>query len=456
MKNHDEYTFQNKFPKMKLNDEAKDRIHTSILHHVTPTRQKRSWKEGKFIGVVTTVMGLILFSVLTAYILFETEKGKTEQLLADAGEKVDAVYGEMEKHLETAGPKALLKEVNPKALKAAEASMGEINADSSISNEEKAKKLNKKLITLQEYNQMVPFVNDLQKNITLLNKEIYEGKFQEGVQEEIARLKNELDIANKKFDSLESANLKSFFSERYSPQLAAIEESINQLQDMSSQIEELSTIAKEQSMNKDEFDKQIEGVLQQLDRLPNEQTAIEMENRLKQAQTEYNEIQQKKQEEIRQEEIKKEEERKEAENNKAADSPKEDQDGEYPMEFTETTPQGITIKYSRDFKGNETLLHYDELAKKYGGRYYFIPNSDGGVIFKNGQQIAGVSISTSALLEYKDLFIELCTYNSKNTKAEFSEIVNTVIQTGEPYKVGNDQGGSELRLKNGVLLYDSW
>ncbi|MFP3470916.1 hypothetical protein R0J90_12820, partial [Micrococcus sp. SIMBA_144] len=125
---------------------------------------------------------------------------------------------------------------------------------------------------------------------------------------------------------------------------------------------------------------------------------IEMENRLKQAQTEYNEIQQKKQEEIRQEEIKKEEERKEAENNKAADSPKEDQDGEYPMEFTETTPQGITIKYSRDFKGNETLLHYDELAKKYGGRYYFIPNSDGGVIFKNGQQIAGVSISTSALL----------------------------------------------------------
>jgi hypothetical protein len=462
MKNHDEHAIINNFPKLHLNEEAKDRIHSRILHHTPPAPQKKPWKEGKFIGLITAVMGLVLFSVLTVYILSETEKEKADQLLADAEEKVGSIYLQMEEHLEAAGSKALLKGVDHEGLKSAEVSMDEVNGDPSLIEDEKVKKLNEKLIALQEYNQLVPFANKLQQEITVVNKELHESTSLEGMQEKIGGLKNELDAATKRFDRLESKKLKTFFQGRYSPQAATIEETFNQLQNMKSEIEELSTIAKEQSLNEDDFKKEIEGMLQQLGNLPSKQTAMEMEKQIREVQIEYNNTQQVKeeekqrQEEIRLDNIRKEEERKSAEAKKAADAQKEQDDELYPMEFTETTSEGIVIKYSRDLKGNETYLHYDEIAKKYGGRYYYTPSSDMAYIFKNKKIIATISMVSTAPLEYKELFIDINTYKGSHTKDEFTTIVNSVIQTGKSYKVEKGQGGEGLWLENGVLLYHVW
>lgn len=129
----------------------------------------------------------------------------------------------------------------------------------------------------------------------------------------------------------------------------------------------------------------------------------------------------------------------------------------YPMEFTMTDPSGHTFKLSRDFSIYKIGKEYDDIARRYGARFYYTPNSDVSNVIIGRKIIATVSLVSGAPVEYKELFIDLMSYKSKRyTREQFANIVDTVIQSGEPYKVEEGDGGELLSLENGILRYDSW
>ena len=77
-------------------------------------------------------------------------------------------------------------------------------------------------------------------------------------------------------------------------------------------------------------------------------------------------------------------------------------------------------------------------------------------IFKDGKKIATISMVSTAALEYKELFLDLNSYSTTYSREELSNIVKTVIQTGDPYKVENGQAGESLWIENGVIFYHAW
>ncbi|MGG3912761.1 hypothetical protein [Rossellomorea vietnamensis] len=129
----------------------------------------------------------------------------------------------------------------------------------------------------------------------------------------------------------------------------------------------------------------------------------------------------------------------------------------YPLEFTMTGSDGFTFKMSRDFDEYKAGKGYDDIARRYGARFYYTPSSDMSFVIIGRKIIATVSLVSGAPVEYKDLFIDLMSYQSqKYTREQFAAIVDTVIQSGEPYKVEEGSAGELLSLENGILRYDSW
>ncbi|WP_406686176.1 hypothetical protein [Rossellomorea vietnamensis] len=129
----------------------------------------------------------------------------------------------------------------------------------------------------------------------------------------------------------------------------------------------------------------------------------------------------------------------------------------YPMEFTMTDPNGHTFKLSRDFSIYKIGKGYDDIARRYGARFYYTPNSDVSYVIIGRKIIATVSLVSAANVEYKDLFIDLMTFQSKQyTREEFAALVDTVIQSGEPYIVEEGDSGEFFKVENGTIVYHSW
>ncbi|MCA1065245.1 hypothetical protein QTG56_07940 [Rossellomorea sp. AcN35-11] len=137
--------------------------------------------------------------------------------------------------------------------------------------------------------------------------------------------------------------------------------------------------------------------------------------------------------------------------------PDADKQEEYPLEFTMTDSNGHTFLLSRDYGIYKIGKKYDEIAQPHGGRFYYTPNSDMSHVIIGRKIIATVSLVSAADVEYKELFIDLMSFQSKKyTREEFASIVDEVIQSGEPYKVEEGDGGEILSLKDGNLVYHNW
>ena len=101
--------------------------------------KKKSWKDGKFISIASGVVALVIFSILTAYVLSETEREKAEQLFASADEQVSGLYTEMEGDLKSANTDGLLKRVNIHDLKSAQKAMNDAEAIAASSDGQKGR-----------------------------------------------------------------------------------------------------------------------------------------------------------------------------------------------------------------------------------------------------------------------------------------------------------------------------
>jgi hypothetical protein len=472
MKNHNEDHLSKKLPPLQLNDEVKERIHTAILHHEpSPTSRKKVWKEGRLGSFTAAAVGLLLFSILTVYIISETDKDKANQLFAEAEETILAVYEEVELNLQETEEGGLLKTIEPSELKLAQVSLR--NAEKKIlkSGEEKERELRQHLIPMmkeiEDYNQTVPVANELQRNINDVSSILEKSPLEEKMTEKVASIKSELAVKLKAFDKLESTSLRSFFTTQYSKQVNRIVQTLNQYKEVQVEIQNLKDIAEEQSLNEQDFSKEAERMMKQVNLLPENQTTTEMKEEIQSAKDTFYQVKEEVEDKKRLEEEASLEKERESSDGTRNGSSAEKEEGDtiqdssedelYPIEFTMTDSNGHTFKLSRDFEIHKIGKEYDEIAKRYGGRFYYTPNSDMSHVIIGRKIIATVSLVSAADVEYKDLFIDLMSLRSKKyTRDQFASIVDTVMQSGEPYKVEEGNSGELLSVKNGMLVYHGW
>ncbi|WP_341357024.1 hypothetical protein [Rossellomorea sp. y25] len=472
MKNHNEDNLSKNLPPLQLNDEAKERIHTAILHHEpSPASRMKAWKEGRFKSIAAAAVGLLVFSILTLYVISETEKEKANQLFADAEENIQAVYEEMELNLQETEEGGLLKTIEPSELKSAQVSLKNAEKEMLKSGEEKERELRQHLIPMmkeiEDYNQIVPVANELQQDINDIRSLLEKSPLEEKMADKVASIKKELADKLKTFDKLESQSLRAFFTNQYSTQVNRMDQTFSQYKEVQEEIENLKAIAEEQSLNEEDFGQEAERVMKQVTILPDNQTTAEMKEEIESAKDAFDQVKEEAENKKRLEEEASLEKEKvssgEVRSASADEKEKEDtnqdspEDELYPMEFTMTDSNGHTFKLSRDFEIYKIGKGYDDIAKRYGGRFYYTPNSDMSHVIIGRKIIATISLVSAADVEYKDLFIDLMSLRSKKyTRDQFASIVETVIQSGEPYKVEEGDSGELLQVKNGVLVYHGW
>jgi hypothetical protein len=265
---------------------------------------------------------------------------------------------------------------------------------------------------------------------------------------------------------LENPHLKEFFKNRYKPQVARLEEQIAAYRAASDQIVELKSIAEKLSLPQEEFEQLASELSEEVAQLPYNKTNQKLQEEIQLASQGYEKnklaLEEKKREEEKRlaaEKKREEEKRLAAERKKAEEEEKAQQESDeaFPMEFTETSSSGHVTIFSREPYG-ERYYDIDEIAKKHGGRYYYIPSSDVAVIFdENRKALAGLNYGFSTSVEQKELFIDLYVYYTGTSQGEAAALVEKLIETGEPIETsGEGQGGTKLSLRNGKLHYDEW
>jgi hypothetical protein len=470
MKKVNEENLKQELPQLQLNQSAKERIHTTLLnHHPSPPAKENFWKRSKWSSFVAAALGIFVFSLLTIYIISETEREREHELYVHAEEEIHAVFEEMEGNLEKTEEGQLLEPIEKSKMKSAQSSLNKVGAAS----EKEKKKLTSMIREIELYNQTIPEANELQTQINDVNKSLSQSVFEKNLGEKISLLKSEMTRKLKEFDQLENDSLKAFLSKQYTAQMNTIEKEFNNYMSVQEEVHALKKMAGEQSVGAQEFEQNAKNAMSRVSRLSNKQMAVMMEDEINMAETEFQqrmaEAEEKKRKEEERVALKRREEQasklkeknaistvtKEEKNQSSDEGSTEDE--LYPLEFSMTDSDGFTFKMSRDFDKYQKGKGYDSIARRYGGRYYYTPNSDVSHVIIGRKIIATVSLVSGANVEYKDLFIDLMTYQSKKyTREQFASIVETVIQSGKPYKVEEGDSGELLKVQNGVLIYDSW
>lgn len=227
----------------------------------------------------------------------------------------------------------------------------------------------------------------------------------------------------------------------------------------------LKKMAVEPRVKVEEVDQKTEKVTNQENRLENKKRPVIVEDEINKPKAEAEENKRKEEERVAQKR-KEEQASKPKEVNSSVPETKEKEESSdesspedelYPMEFTMTDSNGHTFKLSRDFSIYKIGKGYDDIARRYGARFYYTPNSDVSNVIIGRKIIATVSLVSAANVEYKDLFIDLMTFQSKKyTREQFAALVDTVIQSGEPYIVEEGDSGELLKVENGTIVYHSW
>jgi hypothetical protein len=470
MKKDNEENLKQDLPQLQLNDSAEEPIHTPILdHRPSPPAKKNLWIRSKLGSLVATALGIFVFSLLTIYIISETEREREHERYVQAEGEIQAVFKEMERNLQKTGDGQLLYPIQEAKMKSAQSSLKKVDATS----EKEKKKLASMMREIEIYNQVVPQANELQTQINDVNKILSQSVFEKDLGEEISLLKSELTRKLKEFDELGNTSLKAFLSKKYTGQMNTLEKEFKNYMVVEEEVQALKKMVMEQSNGAQEFEQKVENVMSRINRLSNKQMAVMMEEEVNMAKAEFQQLLADAAEKQRKNEERLAQKRREEQASKpivvnssrTVSEEKEEQHSDtgspedelYPLEFTMTGSDGFTFKMSRDFEQYKAGKGYDEIARRYGARYYYTPSSDMSYVIIGRKIIATVSLVSGAPVEYKELFIDLMTYQSKKyTREQFATIVETVIESGEPYKVEEGFAGELLSIENGRLRYDSW
>jgi hypothetical protein len=430
------------------------------------------FNKGKFIGITLGFVGLMLFSFLTMYVLTQAEKGKAEKVFESAQGSLSSLYEKMQSHMEDAKDDGLLSALNETAVASAQLSLNDAEKQISYLNGANTEIVERVLLPgmkeIEEYNSIVPSANQLQSRIHDAGKKVKDDPLNPASSKQLTTLKEDLADFTKLAAKLENPQLKEFFKNRFKPQITRLEEQIAAYRTASDQIAELKSIADKLSHPQEEFEQLASELSEEVAQLPYSNTNKKLQEEIQHASQGYKKnklaLEEKKREEEKRlaaEKKREEEKRLAAERKKAEEEERAQRESDevFPMKFTETSSSGHVTIFSREPYG-ERYNDIDEIARRHGGRYYYIPNSDVAVIFdENRKALAGLNYGFSTGVEFKELFADLYVYYTGTTKEEASALVEKVIDSGEPIETGEGNvngGGSRLWMEDGRLHYDLW
>ncbi|MGR3765898.1 hypothetical protein [Rossellomorea sp. NS-SX7] len=417
------------------------------------------FNKGKIVGMALGLVGLVLFSFLTMYVLSQVEKGKAEKVFVSAQGSLSSLYESMEIQMKDAKENGLLTLMDEKAVASAQLSLNDAEKQLSNLNGSNKENVEQELIPkmkgIEEYNSIVPKANQLQSRIHDAGEKVKDDPLDPGSSKLLTSIKEELADFTKLTAKIENPTIREFFQNRYKPQITRLEEQVSTYQDVSNKIAELKSIAEELSLPQGEFEQMVSQLSEEIAQLPYSNTNTQLINEIEKASNVYETNKLAQEEKKRAEEKRLAEEKKKAEDKKAGET-----DEIFPMTFTVTSSSGFETIFSRNPYG-ERYDNIDEIARRYGGRYYYVPSSDVSVIFdKNRKALAGLNYGFSTSVEYKELFIDLYVYYTGGTSREgAAALVEKVIATGEPVVTGEGdikEGGSKLWMEDGRLHYDLW
>lgn len=263
MKKVNEENLNKELPPLQMNESVKERIHTTLLNHQpAPPPKMGLWKGSKWGSLFAAALGIFVFSLLTVYIISETEKEREQERYVQAEKEIQAVYEEMEGNLQSSGEGQLLNPIEESKMNSAQSSLEKVEASSD----------KEELISMMEeidiYNQAVPQVNELQNQINDVNKVLSQSVFEKDLGEKISRLKSYLTGTLKKFDQRGNASLKAFIS-KYSDQMSSLEKEFKDYTGLQEDVQDLKKMAVEQSVGAQEFEEISEDVMRRVNRLEN-------------------------------------------------------------------------------------------------------------------------------------------------------------------------------------------
>ncbi|MCA1055250.1 hypothetical protein LCM10_09665 [Rossellomorea aquimaris] len=418
---------------------------------------KKAFHEGKLLKVVVGLAGLMLISGVTIYSLSHIEKGKAEQIMADAEAEVASVYGNMQSLMENAKVDGMLATINDGDLESAQLSMNSAEVSqlelSGGSQSPLQQELNAKIGGIEEYNRLVPAANRLQSQINDLTEKVERDPLAPVVSNQLVALEEELSDFTKQVSSSEHLFIKDFFSDRYQPQVEIVKKNLALYREAFNQVTELKTLAEKLSVPQDEFNEKASELSATVKQLPYSNGNKKLQEDIQLASREYEKNKLALEEKKGEEEKRLAAERKKAEEQKVREAEEE----AFPMQFVETSSDGFQTTFSRKPYG-ERYEEIDEIARKHGGRYYYVPSSDVSVIFAEGRKpLAFLNYGFSASVKNKELFIDLYVHYTGVNREEASELVSNVINTGEPVETGDGgEASSKLWIENNKLHYDAW
>jgi hypothetical protein len=415
------------------------------------------FNKGKFIGIALGFVGLVLFSFLTMYVLSQAEKGKAEKVFTSAKGSLSSLYETMEIHMKDAKEDGLLTLMDEDAVASAQLSLND--SEKQLANLNGANKENfeqellPKMKEIEEYNSIVPSANQLQSRIHEAGEKVKDDPLDPVLSKQLTSTKEELADFTKMAAKLKNPQLKEFFKNRYKPQVARLEEQIAAYRAASDQIVELKSIAGKLSLPQEEFEQLASELSEEVAQLPYNNTNQKLQEEIQLASQGYEKNKLAIEEKKREEEKRLAAERKKAEEEKA----QQETDEAFPMKFTETSSSGHVTIFSREPYG-ERYNDIDEIARRHGGRYYYIPESDVAAIFdKERKAIAGLNYGFSTGVESKELFVDLYVYYTGTSTREAAALVERVIDSGEPFETGDGgKDSSKLWIEDGELHYDVW
>ncbi|WP_053367518.1 hypothetical protein [Bacillus sp. FJAT-27245] len=365
---------------------------------------------------IVSVMVAVLVLAITAggYAVYGANKDKkAEDSVEEAKASAADLYKEMKKYINAGEETGEFKKIDGDKILTVEAKAAIAKADLEHASEDAKKKLGKvlketvepKIQEIQEYNKGADIAAPLYVRIKEAEKLAAENPLAPELLSELPQLKEDTIEENSKFKSLE-APYSSLFADRYVQRVEKLEGIINMFTTAEQTVQAVVDMSVDEKTGRAAFDKKVDEAKKMIDDLTNETAREELTEELEKAATAYYTAAA---------------EREELARKKAEEEAK-----------TFTSGDGTVFELGEgpDFEPEASV------AKQHGGRLYYIPHSDVGIIVKDKAKILSMSTgSIGTTTGQAKLLADLL--SAKGYKISY-ETIKAVVDTGTPFEDKNE------------------
>ncbi|RDU36855.1 hypothetical protein DRW41_09115 [Neobacillus piezotolerans] len=362
----------------------------------------------KIVSVIIAV--LVLAITAGGYAVYGANKDKkAEDSVDEAKTSAADLYKEMKKYISAGEESGEFKKIDGDKILTVEAKSAIAKADLENASENAKKELGKvlkekvepKIKEIQEYNKGATIAASLYGRINEAEKLAAENPLAPELLAGLPQLKEDTIEENSKFKTLEEP-YSSLFTDRYVKRVEKLEGIINMFATAEQTVQAVVNMSVNEKTKREAFDKKVDEAKKMIDDLTNEAAREELSVQLENASTSFYTAVAEREEQARK---------------KAEEEAK-----------TFTAGDGTVYELGEgpDFEPEASV------AKQHGGRLYYIPHSDVGIIVKDKATIMSMSAgSIGTTTAQAKLLADLLA--AKGYKITY-ETIKGVVDTGTPFE----------------------